>query len=339
MLFRCKEGTANTTRVFDRTANRFCEPCHEEKVKTADGGCSSAQILARVQSGSLEVKLCKQNRDLIGNFDTPRHQISLGPSGKYELNWTLRWDTARDWVHTESPVQIDEYTWNLPLSFNASNMSDGTEVNATLRFEGQTGRISALPGTVRILARVESTPSFEHSTMQLPATVALGKPVSILITAHDVDGIPIHNTAGRFFVVSIKPPDGKIFMRSSQQDFELHLPPSDLRHSGEYEVHQLHCPPFSRLAMLRCRGHGQVWITKAFGFDVNATQKLPTQLPTERHRLKFSVDEAAKTDLHVAMGVAVGVVLALCVVLLLFFVVKHPSRAKVPLKSVLNSKF
>jgi hypothetical protein len=83
-------------------------------------------------------------------------------------------------------------------------MDDGTEENATLGFEGYSGQVAAAPVAVRILARVESTPDFDFSSITMPSTVNAGTTLVILIMAVDVDGLLIQNGNGRFFVVCVE---------------------------------------------------------------------------------------------------------------------------------------
>ena len=111
---------------------------------------------------------------------------------------------------------------------------------------------------------VKATPSFIHSTINVPASVALGESLSIIITARDTEGLVISNSRGRFFVVSIKPPTGEKYMHAATSDadsaeFRLDVPVADLRVAGEYQV-----KIFVILAFLLMHNSVQVWISKAF---------------------------------------------------------------------------
>ena len=139
---------------------------------------------------------------------------------------------------------------------------------------------------------VEATPSFVHSTIEVPASVALQESVPVIITARDTEGLVISNSRGRFFVVSIKPPTGDTYMHvaaTSDADntkFRLDVPVADLRVAGEYKV-----KIFCRVIIMLTHDSLQVWISKAFGYDV--VPRLPKmQLPTEEHPILVTVIES-----------------------------------------------
>ena len=215
------------------------------EVLTKEGSCTKPMIKAAVQSNTLAVKLQKPNPHLVPNgetdFITPNASIAVGPSAKYDLKWTqhLAVEGNLSWIRVEGGTQLNEYRWEVPLSFDATNLTDGTVVNATLSFVGQSGNVTAEADTVQISGRVVSTPSLQLSEITVPTEVEFGTPLSIFITAIDVDDHQIQNTNGRSFVLVVEGA-GKVknYVSTSQQGsakFQVEVPSADLK-VGDYKV-------------------------------------------------------------------------------------------------------
>ena len=230
----CPEGETNQHGV----CQDECSP-GKNQVMTEGGVCTTSQIVASVQIHSLHVTLKKLNDHLIGNFATASYTVDVGPSAKYNLDWTHHLTAVGDWVRAGANISVDSYNWKVPLFFNASTMSDGTRVNATLSFTGHSNSVTAGADTIQISGIVESTPSLQHSEITVPTEADFGTPVSICITAIDVDGLPIQNAHGRFFVLALKR-SGKVQNYSSTSEhgsgqFRVEVPSTDLK-VGKHKV-------------------------------------------------------------------------------------------------------
>ena len=137
--------------------------------------CTDPEIQALVESDSMEVTLAKQNDHLVGDFKPTHATVRVGPSAEYPLD-TLSWklDLGNysgycNWLRVGLRNSAGEHSSKVPLyvlwiggawatlhgfvdgrHFNASNMSDSTEVRATLIFIGNSGHVKAKPGVIQI---------------------------------------------------------------------------------------------------------------------------------------------------------------------------------------------
>jgi hypothetical protein len=75
----------------------------------------------------------------------------------------------------------------VPLHFEPKGIKDGTHLNATLVFGGEAGNVTARSAQIDLAALLESTPSLNHSVMQMLE----GRETSAKITARDLDGLGI----------------------------------------------------------------------------------------------------------------------------------------------------
>ena len=239
----------------------------KSQVMTEGGACATPQIVAAVQVDLLLVTLKKRNNHLIGDFIIANHTVDVGPSAKYKLDWEHHLTVAGDWIQTGARRSVDDYNWKMPLYFHAPSAIDGTVVNATLTFrggvaqDGQSDYVTAETATVQISGRVVSTPSLQLSQITVPTEVEFGTPLSIFITAIDVDDHQIQNANGRSFVLVVEGA-GKVknYVSTSQQGsakFQVEVPSADLK-VGDYKVPSA-CLPDAlvspRSMQYRCGSH------------------------------------------------------------------------------------
>ena len=256
----------------------FQRICTNGTVTTAGNSCAEPAIVAAVQTKSLQVMLRKLNPQLSKCVATDDATVSVKPGAKYILEWSKLWVGADpSWVQAgnrkaenkqECAAKPEECQWRIPLSFDATNMTDGTEATATLEFTGNSGGVQAKSGRIEITGSVEATPSLVYSSIDIPHQVTSGDLAIITITAKDVDNLPITKANGRFFVLHVKR-RGEEVVKSYE---------SALKNS----TFQISVPTTAAL------GAYEVWVGKVFGYAVK--DKLPKMsLPTEAHTHNFTV--------------------------------------------------
>ena len=97
--------------------------------------------------------LRKLNPQLNKCVATDDATVSVKPGAKYILEWSKSWVGADpSWVQAgnrkaenkqECAAKPKECQWRIPLSFDATNMTDGTEATAKLEFTGNSGGVQA----------------------------------------------------------------------------------------------------------------------------------------------------------------------------------------------------
>ena len=145
-----------------------------------------------------------------------------------------------------------------------------------------------------------------------------GHPLDITVTARDVDGLRLSSLRGRVIRFQLSNSDKGLIghydttFNMQAKTFELRIPHTGLRQTGCYKI----------------------WISHAFGFSVNSTEKL--QLPTDGFRATFYVVESSDQSSNIVKGATAGVLAALFVILLMYQLKHNRQRAKKVLLLFLN---
>ena len=103
------------------------------------------------------------------------------------------------------------------IEFDPSNISDGTQLRAEFMFGASTtdGHAPAKPGSVRLSAVLDCTPSLESSAMTIAGKkrnaavkIIVGQAVKIEVVARDADGLLIEDARGRYIDLTFRTPAG-----------------------------------------------------------------------------------------------------------------------------------
>ena len=156
-------------------------------------------------------------------------KVLVNPNAKYALDLDAVITPPSSWVTLGSMItsSTDNYAKQVNLEFHVSGQRDLSVLSAVLNLNGEVQSKSVKSTPVTIRSRVMGTPSFEHSKFRMPSKITTGQSVMIGITAIDVDGLHITESAGRFFVATWLKPDGTENQKTSAFDgksFVIDLP-------------------------------------------------------------------------------------------------------------------
>ena len=287
-------------------------PCDELEVRTDSGACKTPMIVASVRSDSKFVEIHKPNDVLEGVPKSVPVPLEVKPSADYRvrMEYELQSGGTPSWISFSGLHSTDgsKFEERGELTYNASGILDGSELNATLVFNGtavQNGH-NTDKTTIALTGLVKSTPSFKYSTLIMTPEITKGNPFQLTIQARDSDDQQIAADRGRFLKISVQSPKQKLRTYSSvfqSGAFLVEVPRADLCEIGKYKV----------------------WVSRVFGYKVRLLQEA-LNLPTEAHPIKFSVIESDTTAL--GLGVTLGCAGALCVCILLYFMYRNPAHAK-----------
>ena len=133
----CKDG-------YSKQGHSCSEQCKGgESVKLKEGSCEVPKLKASIQSKTLDIGyLKKQNQHLQTNTTSRSRIIQVEPSAEFgvsNVTYTMQVGQGQDsWVQL-SPGRIgtDQSLFNFQVDFNASGISDSTQVTATMTFKGK----------------------------------------------------------------------------------------------------------------------------------------------------------------------------------------------------------
>ena len=118
----------------------ICKRGREVKIK--QGSCEQPQLKATIKSKSLDIGyLEKKNLYLHTQADSPSRIIQVEPSAEFgvsSVTHTMQVGQGQDsWVQLSRQIGTDQSLFNFQVDFNASGISDSTQVTATMTFKGK----------------------------------------------------------------------------------------------------------------------------------------------------------------------------------------------------------
>ena len=214
--------------------------------------CAELEIVAAVQSKSKHVIIEKANPHLKAEFKNTSVAVEVEPAADYFVRFQHRIvPDGSEWVNFSglSSTTTSKYLKKGMLEFSAASIRDGTNLAATLVFDGRASA-SETNANVSLTALVQSTPSLDKSMIKMPSEIMEGQSAQMSIDAQDVDGMPIADSRGRFIALAWSGPGDtesrikKMVFDSSRQRFECEFTSLELSRVGEYRCeYSLFNPP------------------------------------------------------------------------------------------------